>query len=117
MIDHLDRIQNLGFTIEIVWNTTFIISYENPNWGTSLNQNFGFKILSCNYFTRPDFSFEDLVETCCDFFYMWYNKNLQLLNRYESDNSDVNYDTIVDSIIGDITKQVYRHNSLDQLFD
>jgi len=115
--DHLDKIQELGFTIEIGWNRCFIISYENDDWGTNLHQPFGFKILHCSYFLRDDLTFEELIECCCDYFYGWYNRNLSNLKEYEFNNSDDVYDKLVDSILGDITKQIYRDNMIDSIFE
>lgn len=121
MIEHLDRIQNLGFTIEILWNQQISISLEGPDSSTSTfaptSQPFGVRILFCYYNYRPDFSFEEMVESSCDFFYMWYNKNLKKLKEFENLNTDETYSVLCDSILGDISKQVYRDISLDQIFD
>ena len=115
--DHLDKIKELGFTIEIIWNTAVIISYENPSWGSSTSNQFGFKVLYCSYLFRDAFTFEELIECCCDFFYSWYNKNLATLNQYETLQVDDIYEKLIDSILGDITKQVYRDNSIDIIFE
>jgi hypothetical protein len=62
--------------------------------------------------------FEDIVETCSDFFYMWYNRNIEILRDYEFDDSDVKkFDKLVDSCLGDITTQVYRDFNIDTLLD
>ena len=116
MIDHLDRIQKLGFTIELIWNQVISISLEGMDMN-SHTQPFGVKILFCNFTERPDLSFEEVVEISCDYFYSWYNKNLNKLRAFENLDTDENYQSICDSILGDITTQVYRDLSLDQLFD
>lgn len=127
MFEHLDRIQKLGFTIEILWNQSISISLEgmDMNWSNlpvskskySSHNPFGVKILFCNFTERPDLSFEEVVEISCDYFYSWYNKNLNKLRAFENLDTDDNYQNICDSILGDITTQVYRDLSLDQLFD
>ena len=41
---------------------------------------------------------------------------LKILLKYESSKSDIDTDKLVDSSLGDITKQVYRDFNLDSLF-
>ena len=69
-----------------------------------------------------DFDFKELfaftfhgIETACDFFYMWYNKNLDTLKDYEIDSTDSNFDKLVDNCLGDITQRVYRDFNIDNL--
>lgn len=116
MIEHLDRIQKLGFTIEILWNQEISISLESIDMNSFTNS-FGVKILFCNFTERPELSFEEMIEVSCDYFYSWYNKNLSKIREFENLDTDENYQSICDSILGDITTQVYRDFSLDQLFD
>lgn len=118
MIEHLDRINHLGFTIEILWNQHISISIEDSENGIgNRNQPFGVRILFCHFVERPELSFEEMCEISCDFFYSWYNKNLEKIKDFENFDSDENYQRLCDSILGDITKQVYRDLSLDQIFD
>ena len=118
MFDHLDRIEKLGFTITLNWNKSFDIfymlsdSFPHPNqWQTDV------RVLFCSYDSFSEPSYEDIVETACDFFYMWYNKNLETLKDYEIDSIDLNFDKLVDSGLGDITQQVYRDFNIDSLLD
>ncbi len=110
MIEHLDRIEKLGFTINLNWNKTIDIIYDTE-------RPLDFRILFCGYDSFLEPSFEDIVETTCDFFYMWYNKNLETLKDYEFDTTDSNFDKLIDTGLGDITKQVYRDFNLDNLLD
>jgi hypothetical protein len=116
MIEHLDRIQKLGFTIEILWNQGISISLEAMDMNSTTNP-FGVKILFCNFTERPELSFEEMIEISCDYFYLWYNKNLSKLKDFENLDTDENYQRLCDSILGDITKRVYRDLSIDQIFD
>lgn len=112
MFEHLDRIEKLGFVINLNWNKSFDIIYViESQWSTDV------RVLFCSYDSVSEPSYEDIVETACDFFYMWYNKSLEILKDYEIDSTDSNLDKLVDSGFGDITKQVYRDFNLDNLLD
>jgi hypothetical protein len=110
MIEHLDRIEELGFLVSLDWNRNIRISILNGD-----DDFYDIVVLNCSY-QSIGVSYEDIVETCCDFFYSWYNKNLKILLKYESTKSDIDTDKLVDSSLGDITKQVYRDFNLDSLF-
>jgi len=110
MIDHLDRIEKLGFDINLNWNKSIDIIYN-------VDKPIDFRILFCGYDSFLEPTYDDIVETSCDFFYMWYNKNLETLKDYEIDSSDYNFDKLVDTCLGDITKKVYRDFNLDNLLD
>ena len=110
MFDHLDRIEKLGFTITLNWNKSFDIIYDTE-------QPLDVRILFCAYDSFLEPSYEDIVETACDFFYMWYNRNLDTLKDYEIDSTDSNFDKLVDNCLGDITQRVYRDFNIDNLLD
>ena len=110
MIDHLDRIENLGFDVLLSWNKYFQITYED-------NLDAVFDIITCYYKKNNNISFEEMVEVSCDFFYSWYNKNLEILNKYESSNISDYLDKLKDSVLGDITESVYRDLNLDNILD
>jgi len=121
MFEHLDRIEKLGFTINLNWNKSLDIIYQvsdDISGQSSLNlwPN-DIRVLYCGYdgFSEP--TYEEVVETACDFFYMWYNKNLENLKDYEIESNEPNFDKLVDSGLGDITKQVYRDFNIDSLLD
>lgn len=120
MIDHLDRIEKLGFTINLNWNKSLEILYQisDDSDQTSLNQfPSDVRVLYCDFDSFSEPTFEEVVETACDFFYMWYNRNLETLKDYEIDSSDSNFDKLVDTGLGSITKQVYRDFNIDSLLD
>ena len=50
MIEHLDRIEKLGFNPQLNWNKSFEISYDVQEYDNSINTfPFDIKILFCNY--------------------------------------------------------------------
>jgi hypothetical protein len=117
MIDHLDRIDNLGFNVNLNWNKSIEIVYDIED-GSPLPNVFDIRVFSCFYKPELGPSFEDIIETSCDFFYSWYNKNIELLKDYEYDDSDIEkYDKLVDSCLGDITNKVYRDFNLNDILD
>lgn len=119
MIEHLDRIENLGFVININWNKWFDVVYEVSSENQAHSGHFAsdIRVLSCSYAPFCGPSFEDIIETSCDFFYEWYNKNIEKIKDYEMDLTGSNFDKLMDSVVGDITKQVYRDFNLDNLLD
>ena len=108
MIDHLDRIEKLGFIVQLNWNKSFEIIYDDDS-------PLDIRVLFCSYNDFSEPSYEDVVETACDFFYMWYNKNINLLADYEMNSN--NFDELLDCCLGDITTQVYRDFNIDNLLD
>lgn len=116
MIEHLDRISKLGFTINLNWNKNIEISYELEE--SSQPNAYDIRVLHCNFDIFSEPTYEDIVETCSDFFYMWYNQNIEILKDYEFDDNDVKkFDKLVDSCLGDITTQVYRDFNIDTLLN
>jgi hypothetical protein len=121
MFEHLDRIEKLGFTINLNWNKALDIIYQlsdDSSGQSSLNQfPTDIRVLYCAYDDYSEPTFEEVVETACDFFYMWYNRNLETLKDYEIDSTDSNFDKLVDTGLGDITQKVYRDFNIDSLLD
>ena len=118
MIEHLDRIEKLGFNPQLNWNKSFEISYDVQEYDNSINTfPFDIKILFCNYHISENVTYEEVIENSCDFFYMWYNRNLETLKDYEIDSTDSNFDKLVDTGLGDITQKVYRDFNIDSLLD
>jgi hypothetical protein len=118
MIDHLDRITNLGFNVDLTWNKNIEIVYDLEGKFSTKPNAFDIRVFNCFY--KPDLvpSFEDIIETSCDFFYSWYNKNIELLKDYEYDDANIEkFDKLVDSCLGDITNKVYRDFNIDNLLD
>jgi len=118
IFDDLDRIEKLGFSLNINWNKSFDIVYEvqvvPPN---SVQYPNDIRVLSFVYVPNCGPDFLDIIETSCDFFYEWYNKNLEKIKKYELDSSDSNFDELTDSAVGDITKQVYRDFNIGNILD
>ena len=116
MIEHLDRIEKLGFNPQLNWNKSFEISYDVQEYDNSINTfPFDIKILFCNYHISENVTYEEVIENSCDFFYMWYNKNINLLADYEMNSN--NFDELIDCCLGDIKTQVYRDFNIDNLLD
>lgn len=118
MFEHLDRVEKLGFTINLNWNKALDIIYQiSDEFSPNTNQwpFTDIRILYCSYNPSSEPTYEEIVETSCDFFYMWYNKNLETLKDYEIDQTEINFDKLVDSGLGDITQQVYRDFNIDSL--
>lgn len=112
MIEHLNRIGNLGFVINLTWNQNIDILYQvSDQWSTDV------RVLYCSYNPSTILSYEDLVEATCDFFYAWYNKNLDVLKDYEVNSTESNFEKLVESGLGDITQQVYRDFNIENLLN
>jgi len=116
MTEHLDRIEKLGFTAQIMWNKSFEIIYDLEE---SANFNaLDIRVLCCFYDRELGYSFEDFIESACDFFYTWYNQNLEKLKDYEFDDmNSEKFDKLLDSCLGDITKQINRDFNIENLLD
>ena len=115
VFDHLDRIEKLGFVTYICWNRYIDIMYEYEDVSAQFPNDI--RVLSCSYTPHCGPTFDDIIESTCDFFYEWYNKNLEKIKDYEIDSSNSNFDKLMDSAIGDITKQVYRDFNIDNILD
>lgn len=115
--DHLDKIFQLGFWLCINWNEDFNISYNTndviPATEYSVN------ILSCSYLkseTDP-YTFEEMIEVCCDFFYTWYNKNIQIINEFDNFSDQNSLLKLEDVCLGNITKRVARELNLTDILN
>ena len=74
MIEHLDRIEKLGFVLNINWNRWFDIIYEVEDVpSNSVQFPNDIRVISCVYTPFCGPTFEDIIENTCDFFYEWYN--------------------------------------------
>lgn len=114
--DHLDKIFELGFWICINWNEDFNISY---NASEIYQSEYSVNILSCSYLksqTEP-YTFEEMVEVCCDFFYSWYNKNIAVINEFDTLNDQKSLHKLEDTCLGNITKVVARELNLTDILD
>lgn len=113
--EHLDKIFQLGFWITINWNEDFIITY-NANDVLPATA-YAVTILSCSYYkskTNP-YTFEELIEVCCDFFYSWYNKNLNTIKDFDNIYDQNSLLKLEDVCLGDVTKRVARELNLSDI--
>lgn len=101
---HLDKIVDLGFVVDISWNSDFAI------------YNMDILVLRAIYESQDDF--EDFMEICIDMFYTWYNDNYKLIDRYEhcqDDEKNEIQDKLEKGVLGHITKSVNRELLLNKL--
>lgn len=104
---HLDKIVDLGFVVDISWNSDFAIEFYDID----------LLVLRASYESNDDF--DDFMEICIDMFYIWYNKNYKLINTYENFDNGMEKDNLRDeiekSVLGHITKSVNRELLLNKL--
>jgi hypothetical protein len=104
---HLDKIVDLGFVVDISWNSDFGILFYDMD----------ILVLRAIYESKSDF--EDFMEICIDMFYIWYNENYKLIERYEKCKDSIEQDEIHDKlekgVLGHITKSVNRELLLNKL--
>jgi hypothetical protein len=104
---HLDKIVDLGFVVDISWNSEFAIELYDMD----------ILVLRAVYESQDDF--EDFMEICIDIFYTWYNVNYKLIERYENCLDSIEQDEIHDKLekglLGNITKTVTRELTLNKL--
>ena len=101
---HLDKIVDLGFVVDISWNSDFAI------------YNMDILVLRAIYESQDDF--EDFMEICIDMFYTWYNENYKLIERYEhcqDDEKNEIQEKLEKGVLGHITKTVSRELTLNKL--
>lgn len=116
MTTHLDRIQRLGFSVQLNWGRAFEITYELED--SLRSYIFDLKVLSAEYVELNSLDYEEFCESACDYFYGWYNKNLKLIKDYEVDKASPEaQERLFDSCLGDISKQIYRDHGIESLFN
>ena len=101
---HLDKIVDLGFVVDISWNSDFAI------------YNMDILVLRAIYESQDDF--EDFMEICIDMFYTWYNDNYKLIDRYEHSQDDEKneiQDKLEKGVLGHVTKSVNRELTINKL--
>jgi hypothetical protein len=112
MTEHLDRIYSLGFKPILNWGESFYIDYPIDDILEG-----DFRVLFSSYqesYSNPH-TYEEMLEVCCDIFYGWYNKNLQIIKDFESITDDESFSKIQDCLMGDITKIVARDLNLNDI--
>lgn len=103
---HLDKIVELGFYVDISWNTSFSIDFIDLD----------ILVLRAVYETQHEF--EDFMEVCIDMFYCWYNENYKIIQKIElsqGNEKDELIEKIEKNLLGHITTRVNRELSLNKL--
>ena len=115
--EHLDKIFQLGFWITINWNEDFNITYNANDIMPASAYAVG--IMSCSYYksqTDP-YTFEEMIEVCCDFFYTWYNKNIKIIDEFDNIYDQESLLKLESVCLGDITKNVARELNLSDILN
>lgn len=104
---HLDKIVDLGFVVDISWNSDFSIEFYDLD----------LVVLRAVYESNDDF--EDFMEICIDMFYSWYNENYKIIEIYENSQDDTEklniQDKLEKNVLGHITKSVNRELTINKL--
>lgn len=113
--DNLDRIFKLGFWINIEWNEGISISY-NANDVMPASAYF-IDIISCRYYRSEEtpYTFEDMMEVFCDFFYEWYNKNTDIIKEFDDKYDETSMSKLEESCYRDVTKRVVRELGINDV--
>ncbi len=117
MNEHLDRISKLGFWITLNWNEDFSILYNAndiiPSTAYVVN------IMSCSYYRSQSnpYTYDEMIEVCCDLFYSWYNKNLSVIKEFDNSYDQNSLHKLEDICLGDVTKSVARELNLNDILD
>jgi hypothetical protein len=113
----LNRIFKLGFWVSIEWNENFSI-YYNAN-DVIPSTAYSVTILTCSYYKSQSnpYTYLEMIETCCDFFYTWYNKNLSIIKEFDNLYDQKSLSKLEDNCLGDITKRVARELNLTDILN
>lgn len=110
--NHLDKLYELGFEITLDWKSEFCVYYNANDVIPPI------LILRCSYYKSSSaYTFEDMIECCCDIFYNWYNKNIKIIKNFDVDYDKQTLDKLEDCSVGDVTKMVARDLNLTDLLD
>lgn len=115
--EHLDKIHKMGFWVTINWNEDFNITYNANDILPATAYAVG--IMNCSYFrsqTDP-YTFEEMIEVCCDFFYTWYNKNISIIKQFDKIYDQDSLLKLENVCLGDITKSVARELNLSDILN
>jgi len=109
---HLDKIKSMGFDISIDWNSEINIWYNaNDIYPATA---YSAEILHCAFYQSKTsgYSFEQVIESCCDAFYAWYNKNVDTIKYFDKNYNADALEKLESCTLGDITKQIARDLNL-----
>ncbi len=114
---HLDRIFKLGFWIILNWNEDFEIYYNASDEVPATS--YSICVLSCSYYKSESspYTYEQMIEVCCDLFYSWYNKNLKAIKEFDKSYDQNSLHNLEDTCLGDVTKSVARELNLSDILD
>lgn len=113
--EKLDEIYKLGFCVNLNWNEEFNICYNAndiiPGTGYVV------LILECSYYKSKinPYTFEKMIEVCCDMFFNWYNKNLDVIKDFDDQYDKESMYRLEDVCLGDITKVVDRELNIEDI--
>lgn len=113
--EKLDEIYKLGFWVNLNWNEEFNICYNandiTPGTGNVI------LILECSYYRSKinPYTFEKMIEVCCDMFFNWYNKNLDVIKDFDDQYDKESMYRLEDVCLGDITKVVDRELNIEDI--
>ena len=115
--EHLDKIYQLGFSINFNWNEDFSICYNANNVIPATD--YSVCILSSPYYMSESnpYTFEDMVEVCCDIFYRWFNNNKQIIDDFDNFYDQENLNRLEESCLGSIGKTVARELNLNDILN
>lgn len=115
--EHLDKISKLGFCITLNWNEDFEIYY--PADEVLPSTAYSLCVLRCSYFgsEKSPFTYEDMIEACCDLFYSWYNKNIDSIKDFDKHSDNDSMSKLEDVCLGEVTKVVARELNLKDILD
>ncbi len=113
--DHLDRIFKLGFWITLNWNEDFEIYYNASDVVPATA--YSICVLRCSYYKSESspYTYEQMIEVCCDLFYSWYNKNLSLIKDFDKSYDTKSMEKLEDKCLGEVTKIIARELKLDDI--
>ena len=74
-------------------------------------------ILECSYYRSKinPYTFEKMIEVCCDMFFNWYNKNLDVIKDFDDQYDKESMYRLEDVCLGDITKVVDRELNIEDI--
>jgi len=111
--NHLNKINSLGFRINIIWNESIEIGIDVDTFYLLLTD-----VIRCDYRCQDIFTFEEMIETACDFFYHWYDTNIELIKIYYISNQNLELlENLEKTYPLDITTRVYRDMGIEDILN
>lgn len=112
--DNLDKIFDLGFEVRLDWREDFSIYYNASDVIPATAH--AILILECSYYKSiQSYTYEKMVECCCDIFYEWYNRNINKIEKFDKEYDIRTMDILENCAPRNVTKQVARDLNLIDL--